>query len=163
VLGPDHPNTLATMTSLASLLAGQKRYLEAENLMREVLEVQRRTLGLEHAHTLDTLGNLGSLLSMEKRYPEAEKVLRESLAGYVRVLGPGHPSTVYAASNLGHALALEGKRDEAFTSLRFAVEHGLPSEARLRMETDDDLKSLRSDPRFAALIALSRQRTAPVP
>jgi hypothetical protein len=49
------------------------------------------------------------------------------------------------------------------TNLRFAVEHELPAETRQGLEKLEDLKSLHGDPRFDALLASSRQRTAAVP
>jgi hypothetical protein len=54
----------------------------------------------------------------------------------------------------------EGKRDEALKLLHEANEHGLPPEEGLDMETDPDLKSFHSDPRFAALVAEAKRRTS---
>ena len=160
VLGPQHPGTLVAKGTLAMILDEEKRFAEAEKLYREVLEAQRQTLGPEHASTLLTLGNLGSVLIQEKNYSEAEKVLREALAGLRRVLGPSHEVTANAALNLARVLALEGKRDEALVNLR-AYADGLDAVDDIdHLEKDDEVQSLHSDPRFAALVAATRQRIA---
>ncbi len=158
VLGPQHPGTLAATANLAALLRDEQHYAEAEKLEREVLEVQRQTLGPEHASTLLTLGNLGSVLMEEKRYSEAEQVLREALAGLRRVVGPESEVTATAAQNLARVLALEGKRDEAFVPLRAYAERISDVDEFDRLEKDDHLQSLHSDPRFDALMAATRQR-----
>jgi hypothetical protein len=41
--------------------------------------------------------------------------------------------------------------------VRQVIEHGLDEKTRLGMEQDADLKSLRSDPRFAATVTEAKQ------
>jgi serine/threonine protein kinase len=160
VLGPQHPGTLVAMSTMAALLQEEKRFAEAEKLEREVLEAQRQTLGPEHASTLLTLGNLGSVLIDEKQYPEAERVLREALAGLRRVLGPTHEVTATAAKHLARVLALEGKRDESFVNLRAYADVIDSIDEIDHLAKDDEFQSLQGDPRFAALVATTRQRIA---
>jgi hypothetical protein len=109
-----------------------------------------------------TARTLGQLALREKRYPEAEKSFREELDGRRHTLGPGHPTTAVAAYNLASTQALQGKRDGAFANLQFALEHELPAENILALEKDTNLKSLHGDPRFDALVASARQRSAAV-
>jgi len=45
--------------------------------------------------------------------------------------------------------------------LRQAVDHGLDPSADRGMATDPDLKPLRSDPRFVAVVSDAQQRAAP--
>jgi len=157
VLGPEHPTTLLTSANLANALADEKRSSEAEKLMRETLEIQRRVLGPEHSSTLESATNLATILDDEKRYAEAEKLQRETLAIQRRVLGPEHPATINSIYNLACDVAGEGKRDEALSLLRDVVAHG----GGLQMQTDPDLKSLHSDPRFDALVAKVKQNASP--
>ncbi len=142
------------------MLASEGRYPEAEQLIRQTLETERRALGPDHSDTLVTLYSLGDLLKKEKRYSEAEKVYRDALDGRRRALGAGHPDTAATAYDLACVLALEGKRDEAFSNLRFAVEHALPADNREGLEKDNDLNSLHGDSRFDALVATARQPAA---
>jgi serine/threonine protein kinase len=159
-LGSEHRETLTYAYNLGDVLMKEGRFSEAGQLLRQTLEGQRRTLGPEHPVTMQTAGDLGQLAVKEKRYPEAEKYFRETLAGQRRTLGDGHPDTATSAYGLAAALALEGKRDEAFTNLRFALEHGLPTDVRLGLEKDTGFKSLHGDPRFDALVASARQPAA---
>jgi hypothetical protein len=53
-------------------------------------------------------------------------------------------------------LNLNGERENAFKALHELVDAGF-SDAH-RLETDEELKSLRNDPRFAALLADLQKR-----
>ncbi len=156
-VGPEHRSTLVTMGNLAELLQIEGQNAEAEKLVRQTLDIERRALGSEHTDTLVTLKSLGTILKSKKQYPESEKVFREAFAGRRRALGDDHPNTAESAYDLACILALEGKRDESFSSLQFAFDHQLKPDLRKGMEKDDDLKSLRPDPRFAALTAKAQQ------
>ena len=160
ILGPQHPSTLAAMGNRAMVLIAQKRLADAEKLYREIGEAQRQTLGPEHPSTLLTMGNLGFVLIEEKNYPEAEKVLREAHAGLLRVLGPSHEVTSGAAYKLARVLALEGKWEEALINLRAFAEVEGSVESIQNAEKDDSFQSLHADPRFAAILASTRQRIA---
>jgi hypothetical protein len=46
-LGLEHRSTLVTTENLAVVLGANGRYFEAEQLLRQVLEGERRTLGAE--------------------------------------------------------------------------------------------------------------------
>ena len=86
--------------------------------------------------------NLGDILYEEGRYAEAETMLRETLNISRRVLGPEHPDTAASIYSLGSIALLTGKRDEALADLLEAVNHGLPPNMDLGIETDPDLRSL---------------------
>jgi hypothetical protein len=47
--------------------------------------------------------------------------------------------------------------------LRDALDHGLPPEAAGGLEKDANFASLRSDPRFATLVADARRKAVEVP
>ncbi|HTR22468.1 MAG TPA: serine/threonine-protein kinase [Terriglobales bacterium] len=162
VMGPEHPQTLSTMNNLVNTLNKEGHWAEAESLGRETLESRRRVLGPEHRRTLMSMENLAYTLMGEGRGADAEKLQRETIDIQRRVLGPNHPDTGDAIYNLAVIEEHEGKRDEALKLLREAIEHGLPPEEALDMETDPDLKSLHSDPRFAALVADVKARSAAV-
>ncbi len=65
------------------------------------------------------------------------------------------PSVWHGTTSLA---AIAGHHDEALHSLRQAIDHGW--EGADSTASDDDLKSLRGDPRFQALVAELRQRAA---
>src|ERR1700733_2186103 len=107
VLGPENPDTLATMLHLASTFTGEGHYAEAEKLQRETLDIQRRVLGPENPYTLLSMNNLAVVLYDRGHYVESEKLDRETLEIRRRVLGPQHPGTVGVMSNLAILLNAE--------------------------------------------------------
>ena len=61
-LGDTHPDTLASISNLGSLLYSQGDLAGAAPLLREALAGSRATLGDTHPSTLTTMNNLGLLL-----------------------------------------------------------------------------------------------------
>ena len=55
--GPDHPETLGTLTLLAEVLRTQARYAEAEPVAQRALQVSKAVLGERHPGTLTRLNN----------------------------------------------------------------------------------------------------------
>lgn len=160
VLGPEHPYTLRAMSNMAGTISDQGRYAEAERLQRDLYDIQRRVLGAQHPDTLSNMGNLVNTLSGEKRYAEAEELQLEVLDIDRRVLGPNHPDTATAIYDLACVKALAGRREEALALVRQSLEHGLDARTAASIGEDDDLASLRGDPRFAAIVAEGRERAA---
>lgn len=153
VEGPEHPETLLSMYNLTLVLNKTGRYKEAEALGRTTLEVRRRLLGPEHPRTMLAMVSLAISLLEQKQYPEAEKLLTQAIETQKRILSPNHPDTAESVYELAVLNEREGKSDQALTLLREAVNHGLPSDDSLRMETDPEFKSLHGDPRFEAIVA----------
>ncbi|NRB20739.1 MAG: tetratricopeptide repeat protein, partial [Rhodobacteraceae bacterium] len=81
------------------------RYVEAEPLFRQALEIDRKTLGTDHPDYAIHLNNLGTLLSKTGQYGEAEPLCCEALAVLEAALGAEHPHTVTARGNLETLLA----------------------------------------------------------
>jgi hypothetical protein len=52
VLGPEHPDTLLSVSNLARLLRVQGKYEAAEEMDRRVLDVSERILGPDHPDTV---------------------------------------------------------------------------------------------------------------
>lgn len=124
--------------------------LELTDDLRERVEA----LGLEfmaeffERHTtrapddVGVLVELGHLLTQLKRYDQGLAVDRK-----LADLLPDESTVHY---NLACSLALTGQSDEAFGALQRAIELGYDDAAFLR--DDEDLQSLRGDPRFDALL-----------
>ena len=158
--GLEHPDTLLGMNNLANVLAYENKFDEAIKLQEETLQIQRRVLGPEHRDTLITMSGLGNTLAGAGRFDEAEKLLREALDIQTRVYGPDNPRTADTLYNMACVAAKRGNSDEAFSLLKHTLEHGLAPGTALSIESDPDLKALRSDPRFAALVADAKQHAA---
>jgi non-specific serine/threonine protein kinase/serine/threonine-protein kinase len=160
VLGPEHPETLFSMYNLTCLLNKTGRYGEAETLGRTTLEIRSQVLGKEHPKTLLAMVALATSLLHEGQYSEAKILLEDALAGQRRTLGPDHHDVAASLYELAVLEAHQGKDNEALSLIRESIDHGLPSDDKLRLEADPDLKSLHGDPRFTALVAEGKGRAA---
>ena len=77
VLGPEHPDTLEGMHSLARTYRKQKRYEEAEDLYVQVVEARKRVLGPEYPDTLHSMHNLAMPYGDQKRDKQIENYQRQ--------------------------------------------------------------------------------------
>ena len=66
------------MSNLAAALSGQGKYVEAEQMQRQTLELRRKVLGREHPHTLTSMSDLAAALSGQGKYVEAEQMHRQT-------------------------------------------------------------------------------------
>ena len=99
VLGPDHPDTLATRNNLACRPGEAGDAAGALPLLRELLADQLRVLGPDHPDTLTTRNNLACWPGEQGTRP-ARLGLQELLTDQLRVLGPDHPDTLTTRNNL---------------------------------------------------------------
>jgi tetratricopeptide (TPR) repeat protein len=121
LLGPDHPDTLATATMYALLLHYQGKFDEAQSLYLDAIDRSRRTLGADHPDTLRLMFNLASLLAERGKYADAEKMFRQVLDGRRRVLGDDHPDTAATLNHLAGSVANQGRLAEAEPLYRDAL------------------------------------------
>ena len=75
VLGPDHPNTLATMGNLAAVAQASGRPNDAVSRYEEALRESEAKLGHDHIGTLTALNNLASAYWMAGRMDDALPLL----------------------------------------------------------------------------------------
>ncbi len=154
VLGPDHAETLKTMHNLAATVGREGRRAEAEKLQRETLEARRRVLGPDNPDTLSTVGELAITLSHEQKFDEAARLLSGLMDAIRHPQGREYAASAWYYSACGASLA--GRREEAFDDLRQSIDHGFVDASYMRR--DDDLKSIRDDPRFTELVAEAQKR-----
>jgi non-specific serine/threonine protein kinase/serine/threonine-protein kinase len=147
VLGTQHPDTLVSMTNLASTLDNERQYLEAERLQRETIEIQRRVLGPEKPETLGSMNNLAFSLERQHLYAEAESLYKEALQIQRRVLGPDHPITLLSMDNLADTLAERKKYAESERLYRETVD------GRRRALGPDHPDTARSTYELACVVA----------
>ncbi|OBT53786.1 hypothetical protein VE04_07701 [Pseudogymnoascus sp. 24MN13] len=112
-LGVNHPDTLTSVSNLASVLQRQGRYKEAESMNRRALEGRERELGVNHPSTLTSVSNLASVLQSQGRYEEAESMNRRALEGRERELGVNHPSTLTSVYCLAFLLDSQQRYEPA--------------------------------------------------
>jgi tetratricopeptide (TPR) repeat protein len=138
-LGIQHPDTLTSVSYLASVLQCQGKYDEAERLSRRALEGYEKELGVQHPDTLTSVSYLVAVLQYQGKYDEAERLSRWALEGTEKELGVQHPDTLTSVSNLASVLQYQGKYDEAERLSRRALEG---SEKELGVQHPDTLTSV---------------------
>ncbi|PLB41714.1 violaceus kinesin [Aspergillus candidus] len=121
VLGPEHPETLTSMSNLAIIYQHQGQWKKAEELEIQVLQLRKQVLGPEHPHTLASMSNLASTYQHQGQWTKAEELEIQVLQLRKQVLGPEHPATLTSMNNLAHTWKLLGKVQNAFTLMEECV------------------------------------------
>ncbi|OCK78587.1 hypothetical protein K432DRAFT_270538, partial [Lepidopterella palustris CBS 459.81] len=80
-VGKDHTETLDGRHLLGRRLCMQKKYSEAEELLRQAVRGREKELGNDHADTLNSKYWLGCTLCMQEKCSEAEELLRQAVHG----------------------------------------------------------------------------------
>jgi hypothetical protein len=113
-LGEDHPDTLETINDLGVLRREQKRYEEAESLLRQALEggqtaqaePRRSCHAGIHARACRAIHH-------QARYGEAEPLLLDAFKGRTSKLGSRHPHTIESLNELMRLYESWGKPGKA--------------------------------------------------
>jgi tetratricopeptide (TPR) repeat protein len=121
-LNDDHPDTLLSIRSLATVYHNQGKLAQAEPLYNKVLEVQRRVLGEQHADTLQSVFDLAVLYQDQGKLAQAEPLFTKVLEVRRRVLGEEHPDTLQSISSLGSLYQQQGKDGQAEPLVTKALE-----------------------------------------
>lgn len=156
-LGADHPNTVATLVSLASLYRKEGRLAEAEKLFRDAYARFDKVLGKTHRSTIVAANNLGEILEKAGLYDEAEPFLREASDGTRQVLGDSHPATMVSTNNL--ALLYEGQGD--FEKAESLYSGAISAATRALGETHPDTLAVLNN--LAYLLMLKQDWAAAAP
>ena len=113
LLGPDHPDTLASRTNLAGAYESAGRLTEAITLLEQVLPDSIRVLGEDHPHTLTSRNNLAGAYESAGRLEEAITLYEQVLTDRTRILGKDHPATLATLNALASAYKDAGFLDKA--------------------------------------------------
>ncbi len=157
-LGPEHPNTLLRMEELAQAQSARGQHAGAEKLLLEAIAADRRALGPDHPQTLLAMSNLANVEARQGRYAESEKLQLETLAAARSAVGPSHPLVARCLYNLASLSGRQGDRRKALGYLRQAIDQALRPLELMQMAEDEDLKPLRGDPEFEALVREAKSR-----
>src|SRR5262249_37477007 len=112
-LGAQHPDTLRTLSNLASAYQADGQLSEAIKLFEQVRDVQMTKLGAQHPDTLNTLFNLASAYKAVDRLPEAIKLFEQVREIQVTKLGNDHPDTLSTLNYLAWAYQAAGRMPKA--------------------------------------------------
>jgi tetratricopeptide (TPR) repeat protein/tRNA A-37 threonylcarbamoyl transferase component Bud32 len=122
LLGPEHHDTLDTMSSLAELCWAAGKLDDSIDLGRRTLATAKKTLGTNDKLTMTCMNNLSLALQRQGRLAEAESLCRATLDIRRRSLGQEHPYTLNALNNLARQLMDQGKARQAEPLLKQALE-----------------------------------------
>ena len=123
-LGEDDYITLVTARHLGRALLDQRRFAEAEELLRDTIEKMTRR-DFAEADVLMTQSALAKAFFMTGRVKEAERMAVELVEGFRRIEGDGGRQTLFHEMKLGEIYADWGRYDEAEHLLRRSAA-GLP-------------------------------------
>mgnify|MGYP000920684847 CR=1 FL=1 len=115
VLGPDHPDTLASPNSLAGAYREAGRLDKTITLYEQNLEDSVRILGSDHPDAFTTRSNLAGAYRAAGRFDEAIILYEQVFSGRSRVLGPDHRSTLTTCDDLADTYWEAGRLDETIT------------------------------------------------
>jgi hypothetical protein len=124
----------------------QGKYPQAEALLSQTLEIERRALGSEHPITLWTLSGLASMYQRQGKYGLAEMQAAQALAGLRHAFGSEHPDTMESAADLALAYQSQVKFAESEALAREAFEFD-------RKKQPDDWQRFRAESLLGASLA----------
>lgn len=101
------------LNNLGALYSERGDPVRSRELLREALEVKRRTLGADHVDVGISWYNLGNALADHHAYSEARDAFEQALAIYGATLGPVHPLCQYAQAGLCRVELAEGRAEAA--------------------------------------------------
>jgi non-specific serine/threonine protein kinase/serine/threonine-protein kinase len=134
--GPEDPRTTDAQRKRGILAGRRGRSEEAESILRNVLDAQRRTAGDDSPETAETLTALGVLCySYLRKADEAEPMLRRALSARRSRMGPGDVGALTTQVHLANLLTNQSRFDEAgrlYEEARAAAEE-LGAEDRLEI------------------------------
>jgi tetratricopeptide (TPR) repeat protein len=150
--------TLTTQSFLAEILIREGQYAEAEKLARQAFEVQVRSSGPQNPQTLYTLLQMGRTMALSHRYAEAKKLFQEAIEKGGD--SARQQNRWLAWYNFACVAEAANHSDEALQYLQEAVNRGYKNADGLM--ADENLKSLRQNPHYQALVAEIRHPSTKV-
>jgi eukaryotic-like serine/threonine-protein kinase len=112
-LGPDHPETLKSMISLAQDYDAEGRRGEALKLYEQAHKLCEARLGPNDSETLWSMRGVAKCLLAEGRTAEALPLYEDALKRSKAALGPDHDDTLIYMSSLANAYRVAGRLAEA--------------------------------------------------
>ena len=138
-LGPEHPDTAASLNYLAELYRVMGAHDKALPLYERSLAIREKALGPEHPDTAAGLNNLALLYESIGAHDKALPLFQRSLAILEKALGPEHPDTATILNNLAELYRAMGAYDKALPLYQRALPVAL---GRMRLGFDPTLLRL---------------------
>ncbi len=113
VVGPAHPDLLATTLAWARARSSQREYGDIVAMMQRTLPRWRQVLGEDHRETLNAQHTLGRALVDSGGFSRADDILRDCLERRRRTLGERHPDTADTLFALAASAGYQGRYSDA--------------------------------------------------
>jgi tetratricopeptide (TPR) repeat protein len=122
LLGPDHPDTLNSMSNLASAYQAVGDLNQAIRLHELTLAKREARLGSDHPETLTSMNNLAVAYQNAGNLVLAIPLYEQELDKRRAMLGTDHPLTLVSMNNLAVAYQTAGKLDLAIQLFKQTLE-----------------------------------------
>jgi hypothetical protein len=99
-LPPGHYERAVGLTFLGFVLMKKNKLVEAEQVLREALEIRRKTFKQPNWRIAETAGFLGEVAALQSHKEAAKSLLDESLQTFTTIYGPSNPRTEDAGRRL---------------------------------------------------------------
>jgi hypothetical protein len=149
MLGPDHPDTLESASTLALALSSMGEHQQARDLHEDTLTRHRQMQGQDHPATLISANNLAIELSALGKHRQARDLHEDTLTRSRQVLGEDHPNTLESATTLALVLRALGEHQQArdlhedtLTRLRQVLGEDHPATLTTASYLAEDLRAL---------------------
>lgn len=152
--GRFHPAVIVNLTMLSGINQMRGEMAEAEQRIRDTVEIADQLYGPEHPEYGRVLAELAEFLSSEQRWEETESLLLEAISVLERTYGADHFRTVQTYGALGEVYSETGRHDQALEigyktlqnsisvhgpqGFRTAIDHAEYADALLEAYRDDD-------------------------
>ena len=93
LLGPEHEDTLWSMSLVADVYRFRGQWGAAEPLEAQVMETRKSKLGVDHPSTLTSMNNLAFTFKDKGDKEKAIRLMEECVRKCKHILGPSHPDT----------------------------------------------------------------------
>jgi tetratricopeptide (TPR) repeat protein len=117
-----HPDVALSIHNLAFAIDGLGRHSEAEELLRETLEMRRRLYPDGHQNLANSISNVGYNLHSQGKIAEAVPYFKEALEMFKRVYRADHPQIEGSLLNLAATMDDAGMSAQAEPHWREVVE-----------------------------------------
>lgn len=112
-LGLCHPDTLASLQTLASCMIYEGLHETAEPIIRRLLMSYEDTLGKDHPLTIETVENMASVCQQLGALAEAKELYNRALDAKQRRLGNEHPDVSRSKARLAVVHDLQGEYSQS--------------------------------------------------
>lgn len=118
ISGADAPETFGAINMQADILRQQRRFADADPLIRQARDGMIRLFGPDDGNSISMTTNLAVNLDAMGRHADAEPFFRQAIAGWEKLFGRKTPYILPPLNGLAFNLKYQGRFAEAETLLR---------------------------------------------